>query len=267
MQIKTSFPREVREIRHTWIPMRDGARLAARIWLPEDAELSPVPALLEYIPYRKNDATAERDAAIHPYFAGHGYASVRVDMRGSGDSDGILHDEYLPLEQEDGVEVIAWLAGQPWCTGAVGMFGKSWGGFNALQVAALRPPALKAIVTVVLDRRPLRRRRPLHRRLRARRGHALLGLDDARATTRGHPTRPSSASAGASSGSSGWSGRRPSSRPGSRTSAATSSGSRARCARTTPRSSAPSTWSAAGPTPTGTRSSASLRASPARARA
>ncbi len=107
-----------------------------------------VPALLEYIPYRKNDATAERDAAIHPYFAGHGYASVRVDIRGSGDSDGILNDEYLALELEDGAEVIEWLAGQPWCTGAVGMFGKSWGGFNSLQVAALRPPALKAIVSV-----------------------------------------------------------------------------------------------------------------------
>ena len=90
MKIKASFPREVREIRHTWIPMRDGTRLAARIWLPEDADGAPVPAILEYLPYRKSDATAERDAAIHPYFAGHGYACVRVDMRGSGDSDGIL---------------------------------------------------------------------------------------------------------------------------------------------------------------------------------
>jgi putative CocE/NonD family hydrolase len=148
MRIRSSFPRQVREISHTWIPMSDGARLAARIWLPEDAEEHPVPALLEYIPYRKNDATAERDATIHPYFAGHGYASVRVDIRGSGDSDGILHDEYLPQELEDGAEIIAWLAAQPWSTGAVGMFGKSWGGFNALQVAALRPPALKAIISV-----------------------------------------------------------------------------------------------------------------------
>ena len=95
-----------------------------------------MPAILEYIPYRKDDATAVRDAAIHPYFAGHGYAAVRVDMRGSGDSDGILEDEYLPQEQDDGVEVIAWLAAQPWCTGAVGMIGKSWGGFNGLQIAA-----------------------------------------------------------------------------------------------------------------------------------
>ena len=64
-----------------------------------------------------------------------------------GDSDGILLDEYLPQEQADAVEVIAWLAAQPWCSGAVGMMGISWGGFNALQVASHRPPALKAIIT------------------------------------------------------------------------------------------------------------------------
>ncbi|MCB0018796.1 MAG: CocE/NonD family hydrolase, partial [Anaerolineales bacterium] len=103
---------------------------------------------LEYLPYRKNDGTARRDADRHPYLAGHGYASVRVDIRGSGDSDGLLHDEYLPQELNDCVEVIAWLAAQPWCSGKVGMFGKSWGGFNALQVAALRPPALAAIITI-----------------------------------------------------------------------------------------------------------------------
>jgi len=148
MRIRTSFPRRVEVIEHTWIGLADGCRLAARIWLPDDAAEDPVPALLEYIPYRKNDATATRDALIHPYFAGHGYASVRVDVRGSGDSDGILEDEYLPQELEDGAEVIGWLAEQPWCTGAVGMFGKSWGGFNALQIGALAPPALKAIVSV-----------------------------------------------------------------------------------------------------------------------
>ena len=128
--------------------MSDGTRLAARMWLPEDAESDPVPAILEYIPYRKGDAFAKRDSHHHPYFAGHGYAAVRVDLRGSGDSDGILLDEYLPLEQDDGVEVIAWLARQPWCTGKVGMIGISWGGFNGLQVAARRPPELGAVVSM-----------------------------------------------------------------------------------------------------------------------
>ena len=142
------FPRRVRELRNVWIPLSDGTRLSARIWLPEDAEDDPVPALLEYLPYRKDDATAPRDAVRHPYLAGHGYASARVDMRGSGDSDGLLLDEYLPQEQFDAVEVIAWLAAQPWCSGAVGMFGISWGGFNALQVAARRPPQLKAVIAV-----------------------------------------------------------------------------------------------------------------------
>jgi putative CocE/NonD family hydrolase len=117
----------VRELRNVWIPLSDGARLSARIWLPEDAEDAPVPALLEYLPYRKDDETAARDSVRHPYLAGHGYAAVRVDLRGSGDSDGLLLDEYLPQEQVDALEVIEWLAGQPWCSGAVGMFGISWG--------------------------------------------------------------------------------------------------------------------------------------------
>ena len=113
MRVVSEFPRPVRVIEHTWIPMPDGCQLAARVWLPDGAERDPVPGVVEYIPYRKNDATALRDAPIHAYLAGHGYASVRVDMRGSGDSDGILEDEYLPLEQQDGLEVLRWLAAQP----------------------------------------------------------------------------------------------------------------------------------------------------------
>lgn len=147
MRIVTDFPRTVRTIDTQWIELADGTRLAATIWLPEDAEADPVPAILEYLPYRRRDGTVLRDRQMHHYFAGHGYAAVRVDMRGSGDSDGILDDEYLPQEQADAVEVIAWLAAQPWCSGTVGMMGISWGGFNALQVASHRPPALKAIIT------------------------------------------------------------------------------------------------------------------------
>ena len=147
-RIKTDFPHAVREIENTWIPLADGTRLAARIWLPAEADRRPFPALLEYIPYRKNDGTAVRDAIRHPYLAGHGYACVRVDIRGSGESDGVLYDEYLRQEQDDCLEVLDWIAAQPWCDGGIGMFGKSWGGFNSLQVAARRPPALKAVITI-----------------------------------------------------------------------------------------------------------------------
>ncbi|TAH51668.1 MAG: CocE/NonD family hydrolase [Chloroflexota bacterium] len=148
MKIKTEFPHAIREIENTFITLQDGTHLAARIWLPVDAEQNPVPAILEYLPYRKNDGTARRDANRMPYFAGHGYACVRVDMRGSGDSDGILYDEYLKQEQDDALEVIDWIAKQMWCSGAVGMIGISWGGFNSLQIAARRPPALQAIIAL-----------------------------------------------------------------------------------------------------------------------
>jgi putative CocE/NonD family hydrolase len=148
MDIVTQFPRQVREIENLFIPLSDGTRLAARIWLPADAAQKPVPAILEYLPYRKRDGTAERDHLTHPYFAGHGYAGIRVDMRGSGESDGLLEDEYLKQEQDDCLEVLRWIAAQPWCTGAVGMIGISWGGFNGLQVAARRPPELKAVISL-----------------------------------------------------------------------------------------------------------------------
>ena len=88
MQIRTEFPRPTRTIANTFIPLADGTKLAARIWLPEDAEADPVPAILEYIPYRKDDGTAARDALMHPWWAGHGYANVRVDQRGSATPTG-----------------------------------------------------------------------------------------------------------------------------------------------------------------------------------
>ena len=80
--------REVRQLDYVWIPMRDGARLAARVWLPVDAEADPVPAILEAVPYRLSDGMVTRDVLIHPYWAARGYACVRVDLRGSGESDG-----------------------------------------------------------------------------------------------------------------------------------------------------------------------------------
>ena len=137
----------MREIENTWIMMSDGTRLAARLWLPD--EDGALPAILEYIPYRKRDFMRRRDESIHRWFAANGYVAVRVDMRGSGESDGALHDEYLAQEQDDALEVIEWIARQPWCCGQVGMMGKSWGAYSALQVAARRPPALKAIIAVM----------------------------------------------------------------------------------------------------------------------
>lgn len=148
MTIRTEFPRQIAETEDMGIPMPDGTRLSARVWMPVDAVANPVPAVLEYIPYRKRDGTRGRDEPMHGYFAGHGYAAIRVDIRGSGESDDVLQDEYLQLELDDAVEVIDWIAAQKWCDGKVGMMGKSWGGFNCLQVAALRPPALKAVISI-----------------------------------------------------------------------------------------------------------------------
>ena len=135
-------------VREARIPMRDGIELAATLYLPAHPA-GPVPALLEYLPYRKDDAMLARDYELYAYLAAHGYAGARVDIRGTGSSDGDLPEgEYTEQEQLDAEDVIAWLAAQPWCTGAVGMWGISWGGFNAIQVALRRPPALRAIIAV-----------------------------------------------------------------------------------------------------------------------
>ncbi|MBM1556335.1 CocE/NonD family hydrolase [Sulfitobacter mediterraneus] len=130
------------------ITLSDGCRLSARVWMPKDAGDDPVPVILEYLPYRKRDGTCARDALTHPWFAMRGYACLRVDIRGNGDSEGLMEDEYTAQELNDAVEVINWAAAQPWCNGNVGMMGISWGGFNGLQVAALAPDPLKAVITL-----------------------------------------------------------------------------------------------------------------------
>lgn len=137
---------DVIETDHLWIGMSDGTRLAARLWRPDTAH--PVPAILEYIPYRKTDMVRARDERNHPFLAAHGYASIRVDMRGSGDSEGHMPDMYAQNELADAREVIDWLAAQPWCNGRVGMFGTSWGGTASLQASQNAPAALKAIIAV-----------------------------------------------------------------------------------------------------------------------
>ncbi|WP_299144432.1 CocE/NonD family hydrolase [uncultured Tateyamaria sp.] len=140
--------RDIEEEADLGIIMPDGTRLSARMWRPVDATDDPVPVILEHLPYRKRDGTCGRDALTHPYFAARGYACLRVDMRGNGDSHGLMADEYTQTELDDAVSVIKWAAAQPWCNGHVGMMGISWGGFNSLQVAAMAPDALKAIITL-----------------------------------------------------------------------------------------------------------------------
>ena len=127
-------------VREERIPVRDGTQLAVTLYLPPQPA-GAVPALFEHLPYRKDDAMLARDHELYAYMAARGYAGARVDIRGTGRSGGDLPEgEYTETEQRDAEDVIAWLAAQPWCTGAVGMWGISWGGFNAIQVALRRPP-------------------------------------------------------------------------------------------------------------------------------
>lgn len=137
-------------VEKTWIPMKDGVRLAATLYMPEGARPGEqFPALLEYLPYRKDDGTLPGDYGTHSYFAKRGFVGARVDIRGFGASEGTPPDrEYSAQEQQDGDEIIAWLARQAWSNGNVGMLGISWGGFNSIQMALRKPPALKAILAV-----------------------------------------------------------------------------------------------------------------------
>jgi len=134
------------KVNHFWIPMPDGTRLGARLWMPDGKD--SYPAILEYIPYRKDDYTVKRDSNTIAHFAKHGFACIRVDMRGSGSSDGIPYDEYTDQEIDDGVAVIDWIASQSWCNGKVGTMGISWGGITGLQLAQRSPDALKTIISL-----------------------------------------------------------------------------------------------------------------------
>ena len=141
------LPYEVKVIDHTWISMEDGTRLSAKLWQPQGLDQSKG-AILEYLPYRKDDFTALRDEIRHKYFAGHGFTSIRVDIRGSGDSEGLMEGEYTQQEQDDALEIFDWITSQKWSNGHIGMIGKSWGGFNGLQMAAYQHPALKTIISL-----------------------------------------------------------------------------------------------------------------------
>ena len=133
-----------------WIPMPDGVRLAADIYLPDGvADSDGFPVLLEYLPYRK-DESRSRNYSLYSYFMDAGYAVARVDIRGTGNSEGrVIPYEYSDIELDDGEVVFDWLSKQPWSSGNVGMFGISWGGFNSIQMAMRNPPAMKAFVAVM----------------------------------------------------------------------------------------------------------------------
>ena len=136
-------------IHEAWITLPDGVRLAADLYLPADIGAKKLPVLLEYLPYRKDESRGGRFADFS-YFIRHGYVVARVDIRGTGRSEGrLIEYEYSEQEQSDGEVVIDWLAKQPFSSGNIGMFGISWGGFNSIQMAMRRPPALKAIVPVM----------------------------------------------------------------------------------------------------------------------
>ncbi|MFY9238044.1 MAG: CocE/NonD family hydrolase [Roseovarius sp.] len=138
--------RHIEIIENEWIMLPDGRRLAARIWIPRG--IGRVPAILEYLPYRKRDGTAARDETTYGVFAKSGYAGIRVDIAGTGESDGDFDDEYSEQELSDGEAVLEWIASRDWCDGNIGMIGISWGGFNGMQLAYRQPEALKAVVSV-----------------------------------------------------------------------------------------------------------------------
>ena len=137
-------------IREVMIPMPDGIQLAADLYMPADIPAGEhLPVLLEYTPYRKNDSRGSK-YRMYTYFVKRGYVVARVDIRGTGNSQGrTIPYEYSEIELSDGDAVIAWLAKQDWSNGNVGMFGISWGGFNSIQMAVRKPPALKAFVALM----------------------------------------------------------------------------------------------------------------------
>jgi putative CocE/NonD family hydrolase len=131
--------------RRVFVPMSDGVRIALTVYLPDAPNDGPFPAVVESLPYRKDDDCTARDYSTYAYLAGKGIAGIRIDIRGTGASTGVIDDEYTAREQQDTLEVMEWAAAQDWCTGRLGMWGISWGGFSTLQTAMLRPPQLQAI--------------------------------------------------------------------------------------------------------------------------
>ncbi|MDA3788792.1 MAG: CocE/NonD family hydrolase, partial [Desulfobacula sp.] len=139
---------QVRRVKNIMIPMRDKIKLASDIYLSQQIQAGEsLPVVIEYTPYRKDelDVAARRYAT---YLPENGYLCIRIDVRGTGASEGINTDEYLPQEQEDGYDAIEWIADQAWCDGHVNMMGISYGGFTSLQVATHAPPHLTSIIPI-----------------------------------------------------------------------------------------------------------------------
>ena len=146
--MKNSADYPIRVIRQLAIPMPDGVKLGASLYMPDAPNDGPFPAIVEAHPYRKDDNKIARDWRTHSYLARKGYVGVRLDTRGSGASEGVAENEYTRQEQLDCLQVLAWLADQPWCSGQLGMYGSSYGGISAIQTAMHAPPQLKAIVAM-----------------------------------------------------------------------------------------------------------------------
>jgi hypothetical protein len=107
-------------MQEAWIPMPDGVRLATDLYVPEGGKPDErFPVLLEYSPYRKTEER-RRNYPLYSYFVQRGYLVARVDMRGTGNSEGqLIAHEYTDQENDDGEVVIEWLSKQP-TTGSLG---------------------------------------------------------------------------------------------------------------------------------------------------
>jgi putative CocE/NonD family hydrolase len=136
---------EIREERNLLIPMRDGTLVAANAYFPVTDE--PVPALVSGYPYHKDGLIGAMFDHARRWFAERGFAELIFDFRGTGASDGICPDTFDAVQEgQDGADVVEWAAAQSWCSGNVGIWGMSYGGITALNVAAQAPPHLRASV-------------------------------------------------------------------------------------------------------------------------
>ncbi|MGB6865817.1 MAG: CocE/NonD family hydrolase, partial [Candidatus Aminicenantaceae bacterium] len=135
-------------IENSWLTMPDGVRLSVTFFRPTPrSPEEKFPVLFEYLPYRKDDTGPMRASSNYTYFIRRGYIMARVDIRGTGSSEGAVPSrEYSEQELDDAVVIIDQLSKFPESNGRVGMWGISWGGFNSIQVAMRQPPALKAIL-------------------------------------------------------------------------------------------------------------------------